>query len=289
MTSRFFGVIVIALLALATSPAVAEETLESAQKIVDETITNAGAIPKQADALARLAWPAEDGDPNVMLLARKALMAYGEYAIPSLRKAVTSVRPDQQEEVVWALTRAFLQIDTGLPSEYLIGLEEATWFGTREARLRAIPELGRHRYRPSMLTIIDAAYDDPELMPTVIESLGMMRDTRARFFLEKVMLEGAPEVRGQAAAALARIGGTALYPLKLAMRSDDPEVRLVAVQALLPVATVDDISTLHEYAYNHPDDDPGILEAVRASALMLEEALARQAEAESASAQSDTE
>ena len=289
MTSRFVGVIVIALLAMATSHAVAEETLESAQKIVDETITNAGAIPKQADALARLAWPAEDGDANVMLLARKALMAYGEYAIPSLRKAVTSVRPDQQEEVVWALMRAFLQIDTGLPSEYLIGLEEATWFGTREARLRAIPELGRHRYRPSMLTIIDAAYDDPELMPTVIESLGMMRDTRARFFLEKVMLEGAPEVRGQAAAALARLGGTALYPLKLAMRSDDPEVRLVAVQALLPVATVDDISTLHEYAYNHPDDDPGILEAVRASALMLEEALARQAEAESASAESDTE
>jgi hypothetical protein len=117
----------------------------------------------------------------------------------------------------------------------------------------------------------------------------MMGDARARFFLEEMMLEGPPDARGQAAAALARIGGPARYPLKLAIRSDDPEVRLIAVQALLPVATTDDISTLHEYAYNHPDDDPGILEAVRASALMLEEALARQAEAESASAEAETE
>jgi HEAT repeat protein len=289
VTSRFVGVIVLVLLATAGSPAVAEETLESAQKIVDETITRAGGIPKQADALARLAWPAEDGDPNVMLLARKALMAYGEYAIPTLRRAVTSVRPDQQEEVVWALTRAFLRMESGRPSEYLIGLEEAAWFGSRGARLQAIPELGRHRYRPSLLTMVDAAYEDPELIPTVIEALGMMGDPRARFFLEKMMLEGPPEIRGQAAAALSRIGGTALFPLKLAIRSDDPDVRLVAIQALLPVATIDDISTLHEYVYNHPEDDPGILEAVRASALMLEEALARQAEADSASAQSEAE
>ena len=216
-------------------------------------------------------------------------MHYGEYAIPALRRAVTSVRPDQQEEVVWALTRAFLNMESGLPAEYLLGLEEATWFGTREARLRAIPELGRHRYRPSLLTIVDAAYEDAELVPTAIESLGMMGDARARFFLEKMMLEGPPDARGQAAAALARIGGEALRPLKIATRSDDPGVRLVAIQGLLPVATIDDISTLHEYVYNHPQDDPGILEAVRASALMLEDALARQAEADSASAESEAE
>jgi HEAT repeat protein len=287
VTSRIVGVIALALLAAAAGPAVAEETLESAQKIVDKTITDAGPIPEQADALARLAWPVEDGDPTVMLLARKALVAYGEYAIPTLRRSVTAVRPDQQQEVVWALTRAFLKMASGLPAEYLIGLEEATWYGTREARLRAIPELGHHRYRPSLLTIVDAAYEDPEVVPTAIEALGMMGDDRARFFLEKMMLEGGPEVRGLAAAALARIGDAALLPLKLAARSDDPAVRLVAIQALLPVATVDDISTLHEYVYNHPDDDPGILEAVRASAMMLEEALTRQAEADSASAQSE--
>jgi hypothetical protein len=287
LSSRLAGPVVVFLLVLAGSFAAAEETVESAQKIVDQVITDAGSIPQQADALVRLAWPEVDGDPMVMLLAQKSLVAYAKDAIPSLRRAITRVRPDQQAEVVWAMTRSFLSMEGGLPSEYLIGLEEAAWFGTREARLRAIPEIGRHRYYPGLLTIIDAAYEDPELVPTAIESLAMMGDDRARFFLEKMMLEGGPEVRGQAAAALAQIGDEALRPLKMAVRSDDPEVRMVAIQALLPVATVDDISALHEYVYNHPDDDPGVLEAVRASALMLEELLERQAETESASAQSE--
>jgi HEAT repeat protein len=285
--SRIVGSILLVVIVTAGLPLLAQETPESAQKIIDDAIAKAGSIPRQADALVELAFPDEDGDRTVMLLARKSLVAYGEYAIPALRAAVTEARPDHQADVVWTLTRAFLKIETGLPALYLIGLEEAAWYGTREARLRAIPELGRHRYRPALLTIIDAAYEDPELAPTAIEALAMMGDDRARFFLEKQMLEGGPEVRGIAAAALARIGDKALLPLKVAIRSDDSDVRFVSVQALLPVATVDDISTLHEYVYNHPDDDPGTLEAVRASALALEETLSRQAEADAASAQSE--
>jgi hypothetical protein len=285
--TRIVGSILLAALVAAGPHPVAQGSVEDAQKIVDRTIIEAGPIPRQAEALVALAFPDEEIDRTVMLLARKTLVAYGAYAIPSLRRAVTTVRPEHQADVVWTMTRTFLRIDTGLPAEYLIGLEEAAWFGTREARLRAIPELGRHRYRPSLLTIIDAAYEDPEIVPAAIDALAMMGDDRARFFLEEQMLEGDPEVRGLAAAALARIGETALLPLKLAVRSEDPEVRLVAIQALLTVATVDDISTLHEYVYNHPDDDDATVRAVRASAIALEEQLSRQAEADAASADSE--
>jgi hypothetical protein len=284
---KILGSILLAAVITAGTPLGAQETVESAQKIVDDTISNAGSIALQAEALVRLAFPEEEVDRTVMLLARKALVAYGEYAIPALRRAVTTVRPEHQADAVWTLTRTFLKLESGLPSDYLLGLEEAAWFGTRDAKLRAIPELGRHRYRPSLLTIIDAAYEDPEIVPTAIEALATMGDDRARFFLETQMLEGGPEVRGLAAAALAQIGNDALRPLKLAARSENPEVRLVAIQALLTVATVDDISTLHEYVYDHPDDDPATVEAVRASALALEKTLSRQAEADSASAQSE--
>lgn len=254
------------------------------REIVDAAITDAGrSIGAQAKALANLAWPEVDGDPAVADHARLRLINYNENAISALRHAIRTVRPDQQAAVVRALVRAFLKIGYGLPPDFLPGLNDAVWYGTREARLLAIPELGRFRFTPGVLTIIDAAHEDPQLLEVSIEALASMRDQRARFFLEQVMLEGPLEVRGLAAGALARIGDLSLLPLKVAIRSEDPGTRALAVRALLPVATVDDLSTLHEYVYNHPDDDSSTIDSVRASAVALEERLARQISSDSAS------
>lgn len=251
-----------------------------ARRSVDAAITAAGSsIPDQAEALARLAWPATDGDPEVAELARVTLVDYQAYALPTIRAFVRRVRPDQQASVVTTLLAAYMKIGYGQNGDFLAGLNEAVWYGSREARLIAIPELGRFRVAPAMLTIIDAASEDPAVLPVSIEALARIADDRARFFLEQVMLEGDPEVRGPAASALARIGGDALLPLKVAVRSDDPSVRVMAVQALLPFVTVDDLSTLHDYIYAHPDDDPATVEAVRASTMMLEAVLTRQTEA----------
>jgi hypothetical protein len=251
-----------------------------ARRSVDAAITAAGSsIPDQAEALARLAWPATDGDPEVAELARVTLVDYQAYALPTIRAFVRRVRPDQQASVVTTLLAAYMKIGYGQNGDFLAGLNEAVWYGSREARLIAIPELGRFRVAPAMLTIIDAASEDPAVLPVSIEALARIADDRARFFLEQVMLVGDPEVRGPAASALARIGGDALLPLKVAVRSDDPSVRVMAVQALLPFVTVDDLSTLHDYIYAHPDDDPATVEAVRASTMMLEAVLTRQTEA----------
>ena len=254
------------------------------REIVNAAISSAGrSIPAQANALAHLAWPEVDGDLEVQNAARLRLINYHENAISTLRKAIGWVRPDQQDAVVHAMMRAWMKIGHGLPPDFLPGLSDAVWYGTREARLRAIPQLGRFRYTPAMLTIIDAAYEDPALVEVSIDALGAMGDTRARFFLERMMIEGPTEIRGLAASGLARLGDHALLPLKIAIRSDDPELRVLAAQALLPVATVDDLSTLHEYVYNHPDDDPATVDSVRASAIALEELLARQISADAAS------
>jgi hypothetical protein len=81
-------------------------------------------------------------------------------------------------------------------------------------------------------------------------------------------------MRSEAAVALSRIGGPALQPLKDAMRSEDRALRETACRALLPVAGLEDVTALHEYAAARPDDDPGLVEAVRTAAAMLEEAMA---------------
>jgi hypothetical protein len=67
------------------------------------------------------------------------------------------------------------------------------------------------------------------------------------------------------------------------MKSDDRALRETACRALLPVAGLDDITALHEYAATFPGDEPALLEAVRTAAAMLEEALAARQENDSAS------
>ena len=284
MSARCATALATALFVAASTVAADGDTDRTPREVVDAAITDAaGSSHAQAYALAHLAWPEVDGDPEVQNAARLRLINYHTNAISALRGAIRWVRPDQQDAVVHALIRAFFKIGHGLPPDFLPGLDDAVWYGTREARLRAIPQLGRFRFTPSMLTIIDAAYEDPALVEVSIDALAAMGDQRARFFLERMMLEGAPEIRGLAASGLARLGDHALLPLKIAIRSDDPSLRVLAARALLPVATVDDLSTLHEYVYNHPDDDPATVDSVRASAIALEELLARQISADAAS------
>ena len=280
-TARVAGVPLV--LALLCGSVVAEEQEPTYQDIVHAAITGAGSIPRQAEALARLAWPAQPGDPEVAAFARHKLVHYGRHGIGAIRDSIKQVKPEQQADVVTAFLEAFKQVSSDIPPDYLPGLEEAIWFGTREARKHAMSEIARFRFTPALLPIIDAAIEDPELLPSSISALAQMGSDRARFFLEKVMNEGDAGLRSGAAAALAQIGARALQPLKTAMRSEDKELRLVAVRALLPVASVDDLSALHEYVYSYPDDDPGLVRAVRESAVALENLLDAQQTADAAS------
>lgn len=240
-------------------------------------------VEERTEALARLAWTSGAAEPDTAAVARLWLVDHGHKAIPTLRKALHWVKPEQQADVVKAVLAIFRRQTTGIPAGYLGALEEAIWFGTREARLLAIPEVAGFRYTPAMMTIIDAAVEDPELLPAAVPALGRLGDDRARFFLEKVMTSSDAEARRLAADALSRIGGRATLPLKAAMRSEDRDLRTAALRALLPRATVDDLSALHEYVYAHPDDDPDLVAAAREAALEMERVLAAQQAADSAS------
>lgn len=258
--------------------------------VIQQTLAQAVEIPRQAAALTKLAWP-EQGprDEQVAERARAELVAFGEHGMAALRVAITSVRPEHQAEVVSVFIKAHRMLSAGIHPEFQPGLEEAAWSGTEEARRLAIPELARYRYRPAMLTIIDTAYEYPSLAQLCIEALGSLRDDHARFFLEKTLNEGKPEIAAAAATALAQIGGRALLPLKAAMRSENQALRVAAARAFLPVAGVDDLSSLHEYVATHPDDHPDTVKAVRDAALMLEKARQAKEAAEAAGASPEPE
>ncbi len=282
--SRRWVTIVLALPALLLLGAATRATKNAPDphKIVVDALARAGDIPAQAEALASLAWPSAGGDPAVRAAAQQELVGFGQYGMAALWKALLRVRPDEQVEVVNTFLGAFRRLTQGVPDEYLPALDDAVWFGTREARQVAIPEIARFRSQPSVLTIIDAAREEPELVGIAVEALGAIGDSRARFYLERVLNEGKAGVRESAAVALGRLDDSGRVVLKTATRSSVKEVRLAAVRALLPVATVDDLTALYEFAGTHAGDDPATTRSVQEAATLLEKALEAQQAADAA-------
>jgi hypothetical protein len=264
------------------APAAAASDPAAAQKVVEDAKAKAVTIPAQVDALIALAFPATPTDRAVQEAARAELSVFGEHAISSLDFAVPNVTLQNRAPLVKTMMEAFGRLSFGLPADYLPGLESAIWFGDRAARELAIPELARFRQRGATLTLVDAAVEDPELASLVIRSIGHIGDARGRFWLETQLRGTDRQLRADAAVALATLGGPAIVPLKDAMKSDDRALRETACRALLPVAGLDDITALHEYAAAWPDDAPALLEAVRTAAAMLEEALAARQASDSA-------
>ncbi|HEX5044215.1 MAG TPA: HEAT repeat domain-containing protein [Candidatus Polarisedimenticolaceae bacterium] len=255
----------------------------AAQKMVEDAKARAVAIPAQVDALVALAFPSTPSDPAVREAARNELVVFGEHAITPLAAAVPRVTPENRVHVVKTMMAAFRRLSYGLPPDYLPGIEAGIWFGDHATRELAIPELARFRQRGATLTLVDAATEDPSLAGLAVRAMGEIGDPRARFWLETQLRGGDPALRADAAVALSRIGGPALVSLKDAMKSEDRALRETACRALLPVAGLDDITALHEYAAAFPEDDPALVEAVRTAAAMLEEALAARQENDSAS------
>ena len=241
-------------------------------RAVEEAKAKAGGVPEQAEALARLAWLSDSPEP-VRARARRELAAFGADSIVAMGQAVPRANPERVGEIAETLLEAFRSVTSGIPAGYLPALEDAVWFGGREARTLAIPELARLRSQASVLPIIDAALEDPELEQVAAQALGQLGDARARFYLARLLDEGKPFLRDQAAVALARVGDEGRSLLRSAMKSERKEIRLSAVRAILPFATVDDLTALHEYAASHAADDPPTGKAVEQAAAILERAL----------------
>lgn len=242
------------------------------EQAVQEAKAKAAGIPEQAEALARLAWLSGAPEP-VRQRARKELEIFAGHGIEAMWHAVSKVKPEYTAEIAASLIAAFRSMTQGLPAAYQPALEDVVWYGTRDARALAIPELARTRSYASLIPIIDAATEDPELEQVAVAALGELGDPRARFFLARVLDEGKPFVREQAAVALARIGDEGRSLLRSALRSPRPEIRLTAVRAILPVASVEDLTALHEYVADHASDDPATAKVVESAAVALERAL----------------
>ena len=274
-----------ALLALipCAAGAVAGLDEERSSQRVEQAKATAGSIPEQALALAALAWPAKPEDPLVSSIARAELVAFGAHGFPALHRVMTKVDPRYTADVTAALIEARRKDLANIPPNFLPALEDAVWFGSSDARRLAIPELALYQYRPALLACIDAGLEDPALLEPVIRSVARMGDDRARFFLEEVLLGDDPERAALAADALATIGGGALPPLRDAALSDDAARRRIAMQALLPVSSIDDLAVLYEYLGRFPEDDGALIGRVRERAGLLEQVLEERLDYESAS------
>jgi hypothetical protein len=243
---------------------------QSAMGIVSRAKREARSIPKQAEALVRLAWLEDHGDPWVRALAREQLVDFGKHSTQVLGDALPRVDPIHTADVTSTLIESRPWVDSIGPHHYKEALEMAIWFGSVDAKRLAIREIRRFSYMPALLPIIDSAVEFPELAEVVINYLGEMGDDRARFYLEEQLTGTDPTLRPLAAEALAAIGGYATQTLREATLSEDANIRHAAIEALIPRTNLNDLTILHEYIYMHPEDDPEILEKVRDRTILLE-------------------
>ncbi|HKQ62641.1 MAG TPA: hypothetical protein VJS92_15230 [Candidatus Polarisedimenticolaceae bacterium] len=255
--------------------------LRRAQEAVDRAKAAAVDIPAQAIALTHLAWDPATADPLASALARDELAHFGNDGLAAMRAAVGWVPDVYKADLVATIIECRYVIRAGVPADYFPALEDVIWFGSADARRVAMLELEGQPFPPTLLPVIDIAFENPELTDVVLRTLGGYGDDRARYYLGDVLRHGTRREREIAAQSLSRIGGRALGLLRELALSSELDVRRVAMGSLLPLSGVEDLGVLHDYARLYPEDDPVLVGQIRQRALALEAILEQTAGSES--------
>jgi len=263
--------IVLLLLALgfpALDAAESEDPLEVIRRASAQALT----IPKQAEALVELAWPAGGAeDPPVAAAARERLMRFGHHGLPALRNALSSVDKLYTADVTAALIAARWQVSAGSPPDFLPGLVDALWYGSAEAQRLSMIELTKFQFSAAVVSIIDAVQADRRLTLVALRTLAAMGEPRGRFFAQGILRNGDLRHRGAAANALLYMGDAGMEMLREEVGADDPAVSSAAVEALLPHARPEELTALYEYIDRHGTTDPELTEKIKARAVELEQ------------------
>ena len=257
---------------------------DEVQRVVEAAKAKAGTIPEQARALTRLAWP--DGPITqhaVSNRARDQIVGFGDNGLEALRERFKAVDGAYQADIASAIIETRLIVTSGLPALYLPAIYDSIWFGSMDAKRLGMFEFVRYRFPMATLPIIDSAYEYPRLRHSVIRALELQGDDRARHFLGEIMMEGDPEYLHEAARALATIGGRSIDTLRDATLAPDPTLRGAAIDALVPMSGIDDLTILYEYVALYPDDPPARMDLVLQRAAQLEAMMEARQDIDSAS------
>jgi hypothetical protein len=258
-----------------------------ADKAVQEALARSNDPDVQAHNLCALAWPAGARDEVVAARARRELGDFGGHSMNALRDTLNATKPEWSAEIVRTAMTAGANIEGAGAPEYIPIYLDALWVPNHEGRSLAIGLLIPVHTPLAVQPMIDAAIEDPALAPQVVAALGSMRFDHARFYLEKVMMEGPPALRPVAASSLTQIGGAALGPLKNALKAPDRDTRLLAARALVPAATERELGALYDYIRDHGNDDPATTQALRGLTVRIEQAIAARDAANAAGAPKD--
>ena len=267
--------------------AIAEADAARADKAVGEALARSTDPSIQARNLCSLAWPSGTRDEVIAARARRELADFGGHGMAALRDALNETKPQWAPEIIKTTMTAAANIEGAGAPEYVPIYLDALWIPSREGRALAIDLLVPVHTPLAVQPMIDDAIEDASLAPQVVAALGAMRFDHARFYLEKVMMEGPPALRPIAAASLTQIGGAALGPLKNALKAPDRDARLLAARALVPAATERELGALYDYIRDHGDDDPATTQALRGLTVRIEQAIAARDASNAAGAPKD--
>ena len=268
------------LLGLTLAPTVKAQDAEESNELRASRVVRAAlreGLPEasRGSILAQLAWPdpALPRDSWVEHRARMELISIGADAIGDIDHMHMHVSREQSADLVMTLIAARKRQRAGIPRDFLPAMDRAVWFGSTDARRLAIPILAKNGSYGTMQACIDAALEEPTLLPMVIRStVGFGRDS-SRHFLKTQLESGDPHLIQLAAESLASIGARARDTLRDATLSDSAEIREIAIRALLPLTGTSDLTALYEYLSQFANDEEQLVAEVGERTVMLESLL----------------
>jgi HEAT repeat protein len=235
-------------------PVAAGEVDAAADEKLADLLLNTPGIPAQIDVCLDLAWNPREPDERLKKAAMRRLLACDPRQLSEqIMKHSERLTPAQRAPLVKLLAAVYGRmggVDNRM-NEFIVDAIRSTDLVLSEAGLNAAIDLGLRDGYLAMKEI--AVRPGSPLRHKAIMGVAALKDPRSvDFFIKLLDTNEAP--RDDLYKALAGIGRPAALFLKLKMLDPDAAERRRAVDALLPMTTAEDLSTLYTFIQKYPPE-----------------------------------
>lgn len=240
-----------------------EKELEEAGRVLDQRLFDCNDANRCAGIYARIALLERPGGAVEHLAYERLETMVGRARLELLAIANdTTSPPEARARVIdyfrthWSLLAS--GVDAAITEMVARALEsESGALRAAAARLMAekpIPRIGHFA--------IDATYLHPELTQAALLAVGAAGDAHVASFVVEQLASDDPLVAATARRVTWQLQRYTVERIKQAMTSDDAKMRAAAVDALLPIAVLDDLAALYRWLEQDGDGAPEVRDRV---------------------------
>lgn len=241
----------------------------SPEAAMEEVSRAAGAARTDADridVIARMAYLDPELDPAVIQAARVVLRGgFPPMLVERTSRIADLLGPGALLDLLDVYETIYPNLK-GFSYQLNNVVATATAFPDRAVRAKASSIVARFRMTQAYFNLrrrCNRSSGEDRL--EAIRTIGALGDGRAAWFLPALLDSSEPGIREAVYEALSKLGRSGTLALKERLTDPDPVHRRLALQALMPLAEVDDLPSLYAFA----EANPGLDEPVKTDLFRL--------------------